>query len=161
EMVAIEQALRWAAQHMPGKNIAIVTDSLTARTVLLRGRERKGDHEIRGRCQVAAKGGVDTGGTVRIAGGPSHIGIRGNDEAEAEGKTARDRAGDGMLLPPSKTEVHTLLAKAVWEEWEGMGWRTASTGRHRFEVDPQLRKRPAVKLRRRDDVLLTRLRCGS
>ena len=88
---------------------------------------------------------------------PSHTGIKGNEKADIAAKSA-------LLLPPSNfklpyTDFKPIIYKYLFNKWQSV-WDTAVHNKL-HSIKPILSEwRPAYRMDRKEEVVLTRLRIG-
>ena len=88
---------------------------------------------------------------------PSHTGIKGNEKADLAAKSA-------LLLPPSNfklpyTDFKPVINKYLFNKWQSV-WDTAVHNKL-HSIKPILSEwRPAYRMDRKEEVVLTRLRIG-
>jgi len=161
EMLAIEQACRWAAVEVePGRDVTVMTDSFSSWLMIFHGGGHTGEHrELRDGVFEAAERIDQGGGKLRVGWIPSHCGVAGNEKADELAGLGATGNGELIHVVPSKKELRRAVKKSVKWCWQ-RDWEGASTGRYRFEVQAELRPRVKTVLRRKDDVLWNRLRLG-
>ena len=88
---------------------------------------------------------------------PSHSGIKGNENADIAAKSA-------LLLPPSNfklpyTDFKPIINKYLFNKWQSV-WDTAVDNKP-HSIKPSISDwRPAYRMDRKEEVVLTRLRIG-
>jgi ribonuclease HI len=119
EMTAIIHAL----DYYKNKNdtpaaITIVTDSLSSLQALAGGRT-DARPDLLEQIQIHIGRLAALGTRVSFQWIPSHVGLRGNEEADkAASAGARGGAYPRVGPPPSYTETRNKLRAAIWEDWE-------------------------------------------
>ena len=88
---------------------------------------------------------------------PSHTGIEGNEKADIAAKSA-------LLLPPSNfklpyTYFKPIINKYLFNKWQSV-WDTAVDNKLHSIKPIQSEWRPAYRMDRKEEVVLTRLRIG-
>ena len=87
---------------------------------------------------------------------PSHVGVEGNERADAEAKQESQRAPEFIPIP--YRNWFPELRKRTNELWTGQG---RDENRDFFELKPTTRKSAKIyKLSRREEVVINRLRLG-
>ena len=94
--------------------------------------------------------------TVEICWVPSHIGIKGNDEADRKAKEASRRNPE--LIPIHHKDYHPIIRSKI-DTWRNQQWRNNNQLMIR-QIKQDLTPWPCLSLKRREEVILNRLRSG-
>jgi len=126
EVVAIDNAIKWAAKEMKtGQRVVVLTDSLSAQQLILHGDHKCHLWEERRSIVRTAKWIHNTyGGTAEIGWIPSHCGVAGNERADRlAGKAAANHPGTALIkCRPTPNELKTIVkvnSNKVWQHrWD-------------------------------------------
>jgi len=157
ELTAIKTALEYINENNIGKKVAIFTDSLcaaesvklqkcTARPTLL--------NEL---LQVTNKIGEDK---VTIIWVPSHVGVRGNEEADIAAKEGLTLRAVNSTKYIERPEMYTKIHQHILHMWQ-QEYSDSPKGAHYKHIEPMV----STKLKYTDtprgrEVQITRLRLG-
>lgn len=138
EMIAIRDAISWAADH-GGSQYVVLSDSLSS-LISIRNdssSSRSGlVDEIRQQCSLLHNRGT----SLELAWIPSHVGITGNEIADILAK-------DGLLLNQveeveySLSEVKSAISRCINDEWEA---RLTELDTFRFRLDNRIGSKPVI-----------------
>jgi ribonuclease HI len=160
ELAAIARALLWAARLRVGGRVHIWSDSSAAVQTVLRGDHQSDGRWWRSLALIYARVIGLQGGAVSISWVPGHRDIAGNEQADLQAKAGARGAGTVIASVPTKREIKLEIQQELLGEWQRR-WEVDTKGRHRFAVDSTIQRRYRPPAKRRDDVLLTRLRLGT
>ena len=89
---------------------------------------------------------------------PSHVGIAGNEYADAAAKEASNRAPDNIQIPPS--DFTPAIKKAINDKWQRT-WETNNADNKLRKIKDNVREwASSTNENRRTEVILARLRIG-
>lgn len=156
EMVAVLMALRWA-ERAQVERMLICCDSASVLTSLrsFHSGSRQGLlYEIL-MCMTRC---MNQGSIVRFLWVPAHVGVGGNEEADALAKRA---------LKKERVEMHRISkaeAKGIiWEKanqlWQAR-WDKEDKGRHFYQIQRSIKGQGVRSSSRRDEIVWMRLRLG-
>ena len=153
ESTALEMACDFASKAK-NKKVGFLSDSLSC----LKALKRHDNHDKR-ILKISEK--VNKlflkGRTVSFLWVPSHVGIQGNEKADRLAKEALLLdLPRGCAVPHSDLKPH--INKMIRDEWREVWARETNNKLH--ELKPVLGPRPTKRLRRAEEVSLTRLRIG-
>ena len=153
EVIALRLAARLVRNSSADEKYLVCSDSLSAlqemKNVLTY------DHLVH-RVQLEFHEIITSGYDVTLTWVPSHVGIQGNENVDAEARQASLRPPEFIPIPFRNwfPEIRRR-AKELWTQQ----WRTE--GRDFYELKPTLQKwAKTFKLSRREEVIINRLRLG-
>ena len=155
ELYAIFRALRHLEVRGAPGPFAIFSDSMSALKVI---QTFNCAHPLVQKIQSLLLRLTSAGGGVRFVWIPGHVGIIGNERADAAAKAAAEKASVDMSLV-HVNDLQAYFKRAVQQEWQEEWDRTENNKlRHiKATVRPWVSSRRAS---RREEVILTRLRIG-
>lgn len=155
ELIAIEYAIVWLMKNK-SPQATIFTDSLSSVQALQSGYSNTRPDKINIILSLLDKA-KSKGQHIDIEWIPSHVGIPGNEAADATAKL-------GMLvgLPdktlPSKAEIYPIINKIIMKEWQHQ-WDSSLKGISHKCLQPTVRKTTTMfSPNRKHDRIYTRLR---
>ena len=158
ELIAILEALRWVDEH--NHEAIIFTDSMAAVKAIESGLSGSRSDVI---FEILK---LDTHLNLKyiscdVVWIPSHVGLDGNEFVDKLAKSALDRPSiDIAHIKPCPRDFNNQLSDCLYSEWQNQ-WNTGSTSRHMFALCPLIKGHRKIRRRkRRDEVILTRLRLG-
>ena len=153
EITAIREALRYA-NELEDQQIMIVSDSLSALESLKR---LYPVNEILKQIKKQLNHLNNLGKTIKFLWVPSHCGIEGNEEAD---DAAVKAITDDTVLTITQTphcDLKPLFKHYVLDQWQRL-WNSDSN--KMYEIQPDIRTRMELPKKRRDQVVMSRLRIG-
>lgn len=88
---------------------------------------------------------------------PSHIGIRGNEQADRSARDAISNEGSVVVSSSVHTDLKRYLKKLIQKQWQN-DWEQKRTKLN--EIKHSVKPWSRVPIGRRNQVILTRLRIG-
>ena len=89
----------------------------------------------------------------------SHVGVRGNEEADEMAKEALGKGAVEMNVGMSKAEVKSVIWERVNQMWQER-WDNEVEGRHLYRIQESVRVRRVGSGQRKEESVLVRLRLG-
>ncbi len=157
ELIAILLALQWIEVIQPTKAV-ICTDSLSALNSLSSGKSLARQDMINEVMQSLFRI-RQYGLLVNFVWVPSHMGVKGNEEADHLGKQALNQSQIDIEVTLSKTEIKAIIAKEVQEIWQNE-WKEGTKRRHLYCIQEKVGSERERFGNRKEDVLITRMRIG-
>jgi ribonuclease HI len=90
---------------------------------------------------------------------PAHIGLRGNEEADALAKKATEREIVDIQILFSRSEIKSIIKKNIMKKWQ-LYWDNEIKGRHMYQIQSTVGKGRISGRRRYEENMITRLRLG-
>ena len=90
---------------------------------------------------------------------PAHVGVLGNEKADKMAKKALEKLEVEMNVSFSKAEFKSMVWDKVKIMWQGK-WDNEVKGRHLYNIQKSIRVKRIGSGRRKEEVVLTRLRLG-
>ena len=153
ELQAINLAIG-IAEETPFTQYAVFSDSLSALTQLGTGNT---DNHLVQKLLVRLCNLKQKGKEIVFSWIPSYVGIEGNERVDAAAKQATSRSVQFVLVPYQ--DWYGEIKKKTWDIWESR-WRREEKSMAAIKEKPGKWKRPASKLNRREETILSRLRMG-
>jgi len=152
EMKALHLALKMAEDCNPGSTV-ICSDSLSSLIAI--GKSGQKNEMIR-RLRSLFHDLYEKGNNVKFFWIPSHCGIEGNESADNEAKNAANKPRE--FIPVPYTDLYPSIEQRTRELWK-IRWSTEVKHLKEISGEP---KRWCTKraLKRRDEVIINRLRLG-
>jgi ribonuclease HI len=159
ELAAIRKALELARDYRgagESRNIVVFSDSLSS----IQSLDSSRPHNRPDILKDLSKLKKSLGNTVTIAWIPSHVGIRGNEEADRLAKEALKHASIDAALLPDQKETYDAIDKYINQQWQD-SWESFNTSKHNKRIQPLVNNKVKVTdPNRRKEVQITRLRLG-
>jgi ribonuclease HI len=157
ELVAIKKALEWIKTANPGKYV-ILTDSLSSVKSFKSSSSKSRDNLIKEIRQLYATVVTDNK-TVDIDWVPSHVDIKGNEQADEAAKQAL-KDGTMTSIGLSKSEANALVKRHINSKWQRQ-WDESTTGRFLFRIVPGVKRKYQNHIPgRQGDIVLRHIRMG-
>ena len=99
------------------------------------------------------------GSEIKFLWVPAHVGIKGNEMADKMAKKAIQKTVVEMNVNISKSEVKSVIWEKVNLMWQEK-WSNEVKGRHLFNIQESTRINRVGSGKRREEIVLTRLRLG-
>lgn len=157
EIIAICLALQWIEEIQPTRAV-ICTDSLSALNSLESGTSSARQDMINQVMQSLYRT-RQYGILVNFVWVPSHMGVKGNEEADNLAKQALNHSQIDVEVALSKTEIKVIIAKQIQEIWQ-KEWNEGTKGRHFYCIQGKVGSERRRFGNRKEDVLVTRMRIG-
>ena len=90
---------------------------------------------------------------------PAHVGVLGNEKADKMAKKALEKLEVEMNVRISKAEVKSVIWGKVNIMWQEQ-WDNEVKGRHLYNIQESIRVKRIGSGKRKEEVVLTRLRLG-
>ena len=151
ELEAINLAISFIEETSDAK-YAIFSDSLSVLRQLQAS--TTDNHQVQrtwGRLQDVKESGKE----VKLTWIPSHVGIKGNELADAAAKEIAKRNAQFVVVPYK--DWYTTIRKRTYELWEER-WRQEGRSMRQIKDKPGKWKATGARLKRRDQAVLNRLR---
>ena len=142
-------------------NVSIFTDCLEVTTALKEGTSKTSPsiiNQIRTKCDQLQRSRTIQICVVCI---PGHIGILGNEAANAEAIRAADHPDVEIQYPISTVDAKQSILKYIDNLWQ-MQWNASKKGHHYKTIQPTVTRRMKLSAtaNRKREVIQTRLRLG-
>ena len=157
EMVAVLVALRWVEHARVGK-VVVCCDSSSV-LASLRSFQSSSRQGLLYEVLMSLTRCVGQGSVVRFLWVPAHVGVEGNEEADALAKGALGRGGVDMRVRLSKEEAKGVVRERANQLWQAR-WDGEAKGRHLYQVQQSVRGRAVSWGSRREETVWMRLRLG-
>jgi ribonuclease HI/endonuclease/exonuclease/phosphatase family metal-dependent hydrolase len=153
ELVALLKALRMITESEKSEFV-VCTDSCSALQALQHLYSNnplvREISEIRQRIHLQGK-------ELRFIYSPSHIGIRGNDEADTLAKMAAADVDSPLAVYNLMADFTGYIKSKIWEKWQ-TAWNQVDN--HLHTIQPIVRKKILLPNDRKSQVVISRLRSG-
>ena len=153
EMVAVILGLQWVENVRPDK-VVICVDSVS---VLLSLQSLKSSREdLLMEIHQSLYRLYSTRIKVSFCWVPAHVGIEGNEKADTVAKSSLELI-EIMKLPFSKGEAKAILKEEMNKKWQN-SWDSDSKGRTYYNIQKSISAQGVMRVNRREEVVMTRLR---
>jgi len=136
EMAAIYYAFKWCFNHREVKKVVIFSDSLSA-IKALSGFKEKGRFDLFNKIRCFHNDLFYSGNSVWVSWVPAHVGIEGNEKADALAKDSLKLVGPSFNLQYSVEEIMPLVNKFSFERWNAI-YKDISKGGKYKEMFPEV-----------------------
>lgn len=157
ELVAILLALQWAEDVCPMRMV-VCSDSLSALQCIQVGQSASRQDLILEISQTLFRLHMQMI-TVHFLWVPAHVGVEGNETADAAARQCLKRSRINLIIPLGKSEARMVVRQFVKKMWQ-TEWEQEHKGRHLFAIQPKVGTRGSGGYGRRQATVLTRLRLG-
>ena len=158
ELVAIEQALHWLVTNHISKPIVIFTDSLSS-VEAIQSQTSDSKPNLILRILKILKALQLQNCPVTIAWIPSHVGIIGNERADALCKEATSHPTVDIEVGKELKDAYKDIDKHITTLWQ-KEYDSQTSGLHYKRLEPDVSNKIQFKYRRGKERLITRLRLG-
>ena len=157
ELIAVERDIEWSIQNNIPETV-ILTDSLSSVQSLQSGKSHTRPDKIN-HILAQTDAATTLGISIYIDWIPAHVGIPGNELADAIARSAMTN-GTPDHTAPSKSEIYPQINEAIMKKWQQQ-WKNTSTGHTYQSIQPNIQRRARqYSSNRKKDVIFTRLRLG-
>ncbi len=158
ELIAIEKALEFNLLQTVYKQTVILTDSMSAIQALNSGQSKTRPdkiHKIKQLISITIKKGKE----INIEWVPSHVGIPGNERADAAA-TAAHIEGESDITLPTPKEIYAVINEKSKLKWQKQWLEVPQSNFLRCNCHQLPAKCEMYHKDRRADKIITRLRLG-
>ncbi len=120
ELIAIEKALEYNIMQPAHKKTVILTDSMSAIQAINSGKSKTRPDKIHKIKQLISKT-MKQNKEINIEWVPSHVGIPGNERADAAAGTAHLN-GENEATLPTPREIYAIINNKIKNKWQNQ-WR--------------------------------------
>lgn len=156
ELIAIMVSLEWVKTN--GRRSSVVaSDSMAALASIKSGKSCRQDILCRIYSIIYELDWEDI--QVSFIWVPAHMGVDGNEGADALAKQALKSQYIQLDVALSKSEAKSIIKNHMHITWQEV-WDFLDTGRHLYNIQKQVSGGRRVSRRRREEAIITRLRIG-
>lgn len=158
ELVGLLWALKWV-ETSKEERVVICSDSMSALMVLEGGEGAKARPDIVSEILMVVYRLERQGCSVGFLWVPAHVGVEGNEVADAMAKEALEQQCVGVRIALGQFEGRSLIKDFILGKWQEE-WDKDIRGRHYHQIQRSVRGHCIGGESRRDQIIITRLRLG-
>ena len=159
ELTAIRELLKFIKLEKL-RNIVVFSDSLSAILSIRSENSNTRPNMISEILLLISDIILNSDTEVSICWIPSHVGLPGNDTADALARAALEEPEVGLDVALELKETYAIIEKHTMNKWQDK-WNSEKTGRHFYGIVPKVSKKiKFTSSTRAKDTMITRLRTG-